>query len=468
MPPFIATIVFTIGILGLFLLDRDRETRTSKALSIPIIWVILVISRPVSEWLQGVSADRPIVELDVDPLQRSLFAGLWVIGVLVLLGRRRRVLALLRENGPILLFFSYCTVSLLWSDYPGVAFTRLIKAFGDLAMVMIVLTDPERSLAFKKFLARAAFLLVPVSVLLIKYYPERAVGYKQGDGKKVFTGVTTNKNLLGVILLLFGLAAVWRVFHGLRDRQHAQSNRPLIAQGVILAMIFWLFWRANSMTALASFMLAGGLMVATNFSWLARKRVVVHFLVAIVLMVASTALFFDAGGAMLQAVGRDPSLTGRTELWQDVLSLSGNPLFGTGFESFWQGTRLHWLWSKYWWHPNEAHNGYLEVYLNLGWIGITLLALLILLGYRNIIGMLRRDPDASRIRLAYFVVAVIYSFTEAGFRLMNPIWIFFLLATAAVPESSVPKGSDTSPEETLPPYYTDVRPAKARVYAKIG
>ncbi len=429
---------------------------------------MLVISRPVSEWIQGVPTDRPIVDLDVDPIQRSLFAGLWLIGVLVLLGRRRRVLALLRDNGPILLFFSYCTVSLVWSDYPGVALTRLIKAFGDLAMVMIVLTDSEPSLAFKKFLARAGFLLVPISILLIKYYPERAVGYKAGDGKKVFTGVTTNKNLLGVILLLYGLAAAWRVLQGLRERKHAQSNQPLIAQAVLLGMIFWLFWKANSMTSLASFVLAGSLIVATNFSWLARKRAIVHFLVVIVIAIASIALFFDAGGAMLQAVGRDPSLTGRTELWQDVINLSGNPLFGTGFESFWQGTRLKWLWTKYWWHPNEAHDGYLEVYLNLGWIGISLLALLILSGYRNILRMLRRDPEASRIRLAYLVVALIFSFTEAGFRLMNPIWIFFLLAIAAVPESAVPKGSEVTPEETLPQYYTDLRPAKARVYAKIG
>ena len=75
-------------------------------------------------------------------------------------------------NAPILLFFSYCAVSILWSDYPDVALRRWIKALGDLVMVMIILTDPEPLAALKRFLARTGFLLVPVSVLLIKYYPD--------------------------------------------------------------------------------------------------------------------------------------------------------------------------------------------------------------------------------------------------------------------------------------------------------
>ena len=53
---------------------------------------------------------------------------------------------------------------------------------GDLAMVLVVLTDPDPKLAFKRLLTRAGFLLVPLSVLLIKYYPELGKDITTGPG----------------------------------------------------------------------------------------------------------------------------------------------------------------------------------------------------------------------------------------------------------------------------------------------
>jgi O-antigen ligase len=123
-----------------------------------------------------------------------------------------------------------------------------------------------------------------------------------------------------------------------------------------------------------------------------------------------------------------------------VLGNSVNPVFGTGFESFWLGERLRKMWSVYV-GINQAHNGYIEIYLNLGWVGVSLLVLLILTGYRNVIAMLRREPSAGGMRLAYFVVGVIYNFTEASFKMMTPVWIMFLVAITAIPEVKSLTGS---------------------------
>jgi exopolysaccharide production protein ExoQ len=422
-------------IVGFFMLDRDRKVHTSTALWIPVIWMLFAASKPLSQWLQ-VSPGRTIEEnLEGNPLERSIFTFLLVIGVVVLVGRGQKALAVLRMNGPILLFFAYCAVSTLWSDYADLALKRWIKSLGDLVMIMIILTDPAQSSAVKRFLARMSFLLVPVSVLLIKYYPDLGLRFDSWNGRQAFIGVTNDKNMLGVICLIFGLGAVWRILHALRERQHLRSNRPLIAHGVILVMVLWLFWKADSMTSFACFVLAGGLLVATSFPALARKRAVVHLLVVAVLSVASFALFFDGGGGMVKTLGRDPTLTGRTELWRDILGMNGNPLIGTGFESFWLGPRLEKLWTNYWWQPNEAHNGYLEVFLNLGWVGVMLLGVVIAMGYRNVTGSLRREPELGQLKLAYFVVGITYSFTEAGFRLLNPVWICFMLGAIAIPKS---------------------------------
>jgi hypothetical protein len=61
-------------------------------------------------------------------------------------------------------------------------------------------------------------------------------------------------------------------------------------------------------------------------------------------------------------------------------------------------------------------------------------------GYRNVIRTFHRDPDLGRLKLAYFVVALIYNFTESAVRTLNPVWIGLLLAAMAVPENSLSEG----------------------------
>jgi exopolysaccharide production protein ExoQ len=435
MPPAIATLVFAMLVVGLFVLDRDKTERTSKALWIPVIWIVLAGSRTVSQWL-GVGSRVESIEqaLEGDSLDRNIQLALIAVGVMVLLARGRQVRTLLRANAPILVFFAYCAASILWSDYFFVAFKRWTKATGDLLMILIVLSEPDPSAAVKRLLARIGFLLVPASVLLIKYYPWLGQGYGGMDFKVRYSGVTVDKNMLGADCLIIGLASFWCLNAMFRGRRAVQERGPLIAQGVLFTMTLWLLWKANSMTALACFILGSGVIVATSAPGLARRRAAVHILVVTVLGAAFAALFLDVGSGLVQAMGRETTLASRTELWDELLGMRGSPLFGTGFESFWLGERLEVLWARHWWRPNEAHNGYIEILLNLGWVGLSLLAVFMAAAYRSIVGALRQDPSAP-LRLGYFVAGAAYGLTEAAFRPLSVVWIFFLLATVAVPKA---------------------------------
>jgi exopolysaccharide production protein ExoQ len=434
----IATLVCAVGILGLFVLDRDRKSRTSPALWISVMWFSIGSSRMVSGWFSGSLGGGPSNAADAylegSPMDRNILTGLLVLGIIVLIGRRSRVLTLLRANVPILMFYSYCLISIVWSGFPDVAFKRWTKFLADLVMVLIVLTDADRSSAIKRFLARTAFVLVPTSILLIKYYPDLGRSYGRFEGTLFFTGVATDKNMLGKFCLLLGLATVWRLRQILSGAEGTRRTRHLVAHLVILGMVLWLLLNANSMTSLSVFALGSGLIVATGVPALARRRWTVHVLVVAALAIAFFALFLNIGAGLVQTLGRDPTLTGRTELWAQVLRMNRDPILGTGFESFWLGSRLERLWSIYWWHPNQAHNGYIEVFLNLGGVGIALLGIVIATGYRNIVRGFRWDPDTGRLRLVYFVAGVAYNFTEANFKILSPVWITFLLATIAVPK----------------------------------
>jgi O-antigen ligase len=307
------------------------------------------------------------------------------------------------------------------------AFKRWIKALGDLVIVLIVLTDPDPCAAITRVFSRVSFLLMPLSILFIRYYPELGRAYDVWDGMQRFIGVANDKNMLGMTCLVFGLVSAWRIIEDFRNGERSRRTRSLIVHGAVFAMAFWLLRMANSMTSLSWFLLATGMMAATSLRAAVQKPWVVHLVVAVTLFITTSVMLLGLGGGLLHTLGRDPTLTGRTTLWTQLLEVNQSPLLGPGFESFWLGPRLEKIWSTIG-PANEAHNGYLEVFLNLGWIGVALLAFVIAIGYRNVVGAFRRDPEAGRLGLAYFVVGTGYSFTEAGFRTYNPVWIAFLLA----------------------------------------
>lgn len=433
----IATAIFVAGILGLFFLDWDRTARTGPGLWIPTIWLAICSSRMVSAWLpggEGVSGSASDAYLEGSPTDRNILTGLLVIGLCVLVARRKQVLPLLRNNWPILVFYGYCLISIVWSEFPDVAFKRWTKFLADLIIVLIVVTEVNRTAAIKRLLARTAFVLIPLSVLLVKYYPDLGRLYGRFEGGLFFTGVATDKNMLGKTCMIFGLATVWRLQMILKSEDGRRKTKRLIAHGVVLAMTLWLLFNANSMTSISAFGLGSILMVATGFPAITKRRKVVHFMTLGAIALAFSALFLNLGSGLVSSLGRDPTLTGRTELWQQVFRLDKSPVLGTGFESFWLGPRLERLWSIYWWHPNQAHNGYIEVYLNLGVVGTAVLGLMIVSGYRSVMRGLTEEPLTGRLKLAFFVAAVAANFTEANFKMMSPIWTIFLLATLSIPQ----------------------------------
>jgi O-antigen ligase len=373
--------------------------------------------------------------LEGSPLDATVYGLIIAAGMVVLLGRRRKVASVLRTNWPIVAFVLYCAISITWSEYPGVALKRWIKSLGDYTTVLILLTEQDRASAVKQVLARVAFILMPLSVLFIKYYPDLGRAYaSHWDGTQFFVGVADTKNMLGMVCLVFGFAASWRVLQLWSGPLHGR-NKGLVVHGTVLAMAIWLLILSDSKTSLSCFVLISGLIAAHTFLRMARRRVVIHLLVATVILTCFSVLFLGIGGGALESMGRNSTLTGRTDIWDALFKVHINPIFGTGFESFWLGERLAFLWT----FPivdgiTEAHNGYLEVYLNLGWVGLAFLAGLLWTGYKNVLRLLERDPEAGRLRLGYFVIAVVYNFTEAAIRSTDLVWIAFILAIAALPE----------------------------------
>jgi O-antigen ligase len=385
-------------------------------------------SRGITSWFGGYAPSELDQYLDGSPVDRLILSGLQIAGILVLFARGRKTRRVLRANAPLLLFFGYCALSISWSDFPFVAFKRWIKAAGNVVMVLLVLTDRNTVAAIKRTFARTGFLLIPFSVLLIKYYPDLGRQYSRWTWTPSFIGVSTDKNGLGVLSLVFGLAALWNLVEALRTETGFERMGRTLAHAVVIGMALFLFQMADSATSVGCVLLGGTVLFCLTLARIERRAIIHCIVVSTVVASVLAYLLLDAGTYMVQALGRDPTLTGRTELWAELLHMPINAWLGTGFGSFWLGDRAQYFWDKYWWRPNEAHNGYLEVYLDLGWIGVGLLVVLIVAGYRNIVQQYPQDPCLGRIRLTFFLTALVYCITEAAFKLMNPVWIAFLLA----------------------------------------
>jgi len=431
MSPPLAVLAYACGIAVLFFLDRDSSVHTSKALWVPVIWLWIVGSRAVSVWLGIAPVDTTNVQLD-SPVDRFVYLVLLVAGLIVLVRRGGKAIGVLQANWPILSYGAFCLVSVVWSDFPGVALKRWIKATGDLVMVLIITTDADRKGALKRVLSRVGFILLPTSVLFIKYFPNLGRGFSPWDGTPWNTGVTTNKNLLGVIVLVLALGTLWRVLTLVRSKGQRNRGRHLLAQATALSFAVALLVLANSATSRACFVLGTVLMLATSLPAIRRRPRAVHALVLMMVLTAGLTMLFGGGAGIAHALRRKADLTGRTEIWDVLIPMAPNPVVGAGFESFWLGPRVDKVRNTFLGNPmNEAHNGYLEVYLNLGWIGVVLIAWIVISGYRRAAATFSRDPAFGSLLLSYVATAAVYNVTEAGFRMLCPNWIFLLFAVVA-------------------------------------
>lgn len=445
MPPQIATVLFAVAIAGLFWLDRDDSVRVSKALWLPVIWLSIIGSRSPFSWF-GIGAPAEIPgQIPATSLPDQLFAAtLILLGAIVLIRRRRDVRGLLKASWAIALYYFFCLFSLLWSDFPAWGFKRWVRGLGDLIMVLIVVTDTQPKAALKSLLSRVGFVLLPASVLLIKYYPDLGQSWDPWGEGQSFTGVTTNKNILGNVVFVLALGALWQVLGLVRDKTERNRVHRLVAQFTLLAFGIMLLFTAHSATSGACFVFGAGLMLVTSLPRIRRRPAAVHALVLAIILSGCLIELLGGRAAITGAMGRQADLTGRTVIWGIVIPMVPSWVGGAGFETFWVGPRVARIFNKVggWAMTNEAHNGYIETYLNLGWLGLTLIALILVHGYRKAISTFRRDSALGALLMAYVITAVAYNISEAGFRILSVEWFFLLLAVASASRAaSLPKSA---------------------------
>jgi O-antigen ligase len=287
----------------------------------------------------------------------------------------------IRNNQWLTIFLAFCLLAVVWSDFPFVSAKRWIKLLGNPVMALVLLTEPDPEESFITTMKRCAYVLLPISILFIKYFPDLGRSYDEWSGQGMFTGIATNKNELGFDCWILGAAVFWHLLHVLRWPRGTARRDELILCSGLMAMDLWLLKYAHSASSLVAFLLATGIILFLGFRWV-NKRSVDAYVLSGAVIVAVGCFGLGLSDSVIHLLGRNDTLTGRTDIWHVLWHWDINPLLGTGYEGFWLGDRrlavaqaldLSFL--------NEAHNGYLETYLNLGFIGVGITAALLLATY---------------------------------------------------------------------------------------
>ena len=422
--PQIALFVCVAFILFALHQNKKENPPVSRSLWIPFLWFAVSASKSFSLWLHPNFIGISLSEYDYSAgttLDRNIAVILICAGIWVLYKRKTRFFVDFGKNIWLYFFYFYALVSVSWSDYMGVSIKRWVKLAGDVVMVLVVLTDEEPVEAVDQIFRRCAILLIPLSVLFIKYYRLIGVYYDRAGNTTVWRGVSDNKNSLGMMCAFIGVYLVWRVL----------KRRPKInyVDLFLLGLTIYLLSGSHSSTSTIVFIM-GTMILFLDFLLKGNKEIVKRIAISAVLIFGLLIGFFGDSVTSLffSSAGRDSTFTGRTVFWDDLLKIGSQRLvLGHGYGGFWLGElTTHNLWNTYAIKPNSSHNGYIDVFIDLGLLGLMLLFFFLIHTYKYLINI-SQEAKMETLQLAFLIMILFHNITESSFaRVTNFLWLIFL------------------------------------------
>jgi exopolysaccharide production protein ExoQ len=417
LPPRLALFLTLAFIVFLFRRDIRERPNVSGALWLPLIWLVFTCSRSFAEWLRifGLPVSGGVSNDEGSPVDACFFYAMATAGFCILINRQVSLSEVLQRNGWLVAFFAYCLISIVWSDHPFITFKRATKIFGHPIMALIVLTEPDFEEALRWLMKRCAYVVVPISILWIRYYPQLGLSYDDWSGMQVIQGIAAGKNSLGADCVVLGFFFFWHLLQTWRTERNTQRRNELWLIAGFLIGILYLLRLSHSATSTICLFVAILVVVFVGIRATIKNFVGTYMLAALVLLVAAE-LAFGISGRLSESLGRGSEMSGRTDLWAHCLELQSNPILGAGFESFWVAENRARIAAFYHnWKPGGAHNSYLDTYLDLGLIGLSILIGLIIATFWKIRLELFRDFEWGRYRLGLLSAVVLRAWTETTF-----------------------------------------------------
>ena len=401
-------------------LDRWRDA-PRIALARPFEYgLTLLILLLMSQALLG-----PLLATEANPEGATLLRVMWLpiyaVTALWMLARPGAILDATRRVPIILVLSLLCVASMMWSLDPSMTLRRgfallMTSAFG----IVLAATWSWRDMT--QLIAVTFAILAVGSAIASLAAPGFAVHHDIHVG--AWKGLWWEKNTLGA-MMAFGAAASLAAA--------AQLPRQRLIWWGFAAFECGMVLMSTSKTALLALLLAlagacGIALVRRGFGFAAVMLFLAGVLGSFLVLVITLAPM-----AALEALGRDATLTGRTDIWAVLVGqIQAQPWTGYGYGAYWtqEYGPVFWVRQQTQWPVPTAHNGWLETALGIGLPGVALMATSYVLSLLRAASRLFRGKE-TYWALVFIALVGLISFTESNLLQRNGLtWVLFV-ATAA-------------------------------------
>ena len=403
-----------------------QESRPSQAIvePAPPVWeqcaamivIVMMTGALIGPIFAPTQEETPVLRLAWLPIY-AIISGLLVIRVSKLVRVWPAVLML----GPM---FLYAWASQFWSiDAETTSRRVLALAFASAFSIYLgaVFTGPH----LPRLLMCGGVLMGLGSLVMVIAFP--TIGLHLDVNAPLWRGLWYEKNQMGFVMVVGAIGAAACL---------ATDDRRRLLPAIALVMTSALVIATQSKTAL----LCLGVGVGSIFClWLLRKGGPVFTVIAIWLGVAIGGVgawyLISDPTAALEALGKDPSLTGRTDIWDSLMRrVEERPWAGYGYNAFWgkESVPAAFVRAETGWRVPSAHNGWIDLLVQLGWIGVigvgVLMLTTVLISVFRLGGAGRREGYWS---IGYLLAFLVLSLSESVLLShANLPWALFLAIVA--------------------------------------
>ena len=358
------------------------------------------------------------------PLLQFVWFGIYAVTLLLLLALSKSVLRVGARDKLSWLLVAIALFSVLWSTLPDITLRRSValvgtELFGIYVATRYSLDEQLRLLAWT--LGIAAILSLVVTIAIPSYGIEFSGAWR---------GIYAQKNILARLMVL---SAMVFLLLALKGKRHRWIPWAMFGISVLLMLL------SASKAALVNFLTLLLLLVLYRALRLRYTSAIPVSIFAILTIGGLVNLISSNSDLLLKSLGKDPTLTGRTELWDAVsVMIWKRPILGYGYGGFWtngENGPAAYVWDAVNWKPVHAHNGILTLCLDLGLLGVSVFAL----GYlRNIIRSvswirLTKTPEGFW-PLIYMSFMFMYNQAESSILYQNDIfWIIYTAVSFSRP-----------------------------------
>jgi len=356
--------------------------------------------------------------LDGDPFQRTVLIAAYSLALLALCFHVKKILFMIAATPAVWLLLLWATLSVLWSGFPEIAFRRVLAVWlTSLYGLVLYLRFEFKQLL--RLLGVALLVAMAGSLVLLAFSPEWAVMGPPLPG--TWRGAFIHKNHLGRFSALALLVWGHLLF---MDKRIA--GKMVWGSALIIGVITLIGSQSLSALVIGAIIFVSALFFKMLLKW---KKLMPLWLILLFLISGTMVFLFVENHELIlyEGFNKKDTLSGRIPLWQNLgEKISQQPLLGYGYGTFWLGTEgpAAVIWKNLEWGVTHAHNGYLDLWLQLGLPGIGLALYLLLRIFFMSLAYFIKTGGNGRFWPLFMIFFICYNLMESVLLVANGLlWV---------------------------------------------